>query len=123
MRRRLPLILLALAVVAASAQAVAVTLKDFKISMPAKLPAGPTTFTVKNTGKNPHDLVVVYHAQGTKFRIPKVQPGNTRTKTVNLKPGAYVLVCDVFNGYHASQGMVARFTVGTFNFNTAKWSA
>src|SRR4051812_24644113 len=104
MRRRTQLTLLALAALAAGAlpfatgaggassraQAVAVTLKDFHITIPAKLRAGATTFTVKNTGKNAHDLVVVYHAQGTKFRIPKVAPGKTRTATVTLKPGAYV---------------------------------
>jgi hypothetical protein len=33
------------------------------------------------------------------------------------------VICDVGAGYHASQGMIAKFTVGTFDFTTFKWTA
>jgi plastocyanin len=105
------------------AQRVAVTLKEFSITLPAKLQPGPTTFTLTNKGKFPHDMVVVFHAQGSQFGTPKVQPGKTLAYTTTLKPGSYVVVCNVGDGYHESQGMVATFTVGKFSFTTGKWSA
>jgi len=39
-----------------------------------------------------------------------------------LKPGAYLVTCQVGKGYHYSQGMVTSFTVGTFNPSTGTWS-
>ena len=108
---------------ASRAQTVPVTLKEFKIVMPAKLQPGPTTFVLKNTGKFPHDMVVAYHAQGSQFGSPTVQPGKTVKFTTTLKPGAYLVVCMMNNGFHESQGMIARFTVGTYDFKIGKWSA
>jgi len=105
-----------------TANAVSVTLKEFRIIMPSTLKAGPTTITVKNTGKFTHDLVVAFHGQGTTFASPLVKPGKTVKVQVNLKPGSYVVLCNTNSGYHASQGMIHSFTVGKFDFTTGKWS-
>ena len=39
--------------------------------------------------------------------------------TVNLRPGSYLAVCTVFNGFHLSQGMQKRFTVGEIDLARA----
>jgi plastocyanin len=58
----------------------------------ASLPAGKTTFAVKNEGK---DVTELYVLQGNKTlgEVENVTPGSTRTLTVNLKQGAYDLNC------------------------------
>jgi hypothetical protein len=105
-----------------TANAVTVTLKEFSITMPKKLKAGPTTFTVTNKGKFPHDIRVAYHQAGTPtFKTAPIKPGATVKVSTNLKPGGYVVVCAEGGGYHASQGMIHTFTVGTFSFTTFKW--
>jgi uncharacterized cupredoxin-like copper-binding protein len=108
---------------ASRAQTVPVTLKEFKIVLPATLKPGPTTFVLKNTGKFDHDMVVAYHAQGSAFHSPTVKPGQTVRFSTTLRPGAYVVVCMMNNGFHAAQGMIARFSVGSFDFKTGKWHA
>jgi hypothetical protein len=106
-----------------TANAVTVTLKEFSITMPKTLKAGPTTFTVVNKGKFPHDIAVAYHNKGTAaFKTPTIKPGATFKVTTNLKPGGYVVVCTQGGGYHASQGMIHTFTVGKFSFTTFTWS-
>jgi plastocyanin len=104
------------------AQTVNVTLKEFRIvGVPAKLQPGAVTFNLTNSGKFPHNLMAIFGP--THFKSAMVQGGATGTVTGNLKPGAYIVVCGVGSGYHASQGMIARFTVGTFDFATGKWKA
>ena len=105
-----------------SAKTVTVTLKEFQIKgVPAKLKPGATTFQVKNTGKFPHDFVAIFGP--VKFRTAKLQPGKSATVSATLKPGAYIVMCEVGAGFHASQGMLVKFTVGTFDFTTNKWKA
>ena len=106
------------------AQTVSVTLSEFHIKgVPKTLKPGSATFQVKNAGKFPHDFVAVFAPSGSKFRTPQLKPGAGKSVTVNLKPGAYIVICDVGAGYHASQGMIAKFTVGKFDFTTFKWTA
>lgn len=106
-----------------TANAVKVTLKEFSITMPKTLKAGSTTFTVTNKGKFPHNVFVTFHGPGTpKFGTPQIKPGASAKVTVNLTPGAYVVLCGVGSGFHASQGMIHAFTVGKFDFATGKWS-
>jgi hypothetical protein len=106
-----------------TANAVSVTLKEFSITMPKTLKAGPTTFTVTNKGKFPHDMAVAYHNKGTPtFKTATIKPGASVTVTTNLKPGGYVVVCTQGGGYHASQGMIHTFTVGKFSFTTFTWA-
>ena len=66
-------------------------------------------------------LVAIFGPVG--FKSSQIKPGKSGSVSANLKPGAYILICGVGAGYHASQGMIARFTVGTFDFTTNKWKA
>ena len=136
MRRKLSILAAAAVVLAAVAVPIAaqgasahrtavtvpVTLKEFSITMPKTLKAGPTTFKVSNKGKFPHDIFVAFHSPGTpKFGTAQIKPGASATVTANLKPGAYVVLCGVGAGFHASSGMIHAFTVGKFDFATGKW--
>jgi len=109
---------------AKNAQTVTVTLSEFHIKgVPAKLKPGAATFNVKNAGKFPHNFSTIWAPAGAKIKSKTLQAGGTQSVTATLKPGAYILVCTVGAGFHASQGMIARFTVGTFDFATGKWKA
>jgi uncharacterized cupredoxin-like copper-binding protein len=106
------------------AQTVRVNLSEFHIrGVPKSLKPGSTTFQVKNAGKFPHDFVTLYAPAGAKFKTAQLKPKAGTSVSVNLKPGAYIVICDVGAGYHASQGMIAKFTVGKFDFTTFKWTA
>ena len=84
--------------------------------MRSNLKAGKTAFTFRNRGQFPHNFTVVATLGGGKaFKTATIQPGKTLQKSVNLKPGAYVAVCTVFNGGHLAQGMEKTFTVGRFD--------
>jgi len=108
---------------AGGSQAVTVRMQEFKfLGLPKNLDPGQTTFTFRNIGEFDHNFTIAYVAQGRKFKIADLGPGKTRTRTVDLKPGAYVAVCTIFNGYHASQGMVKHFSVGDIDFATGDWS-
>ena len=100
-----------------------VSLKEYRfIGAPAKLAPGETEFYFANKGKFQHNFTVVYTSQGaSKFRSQTLNAGKTQELKVDLKPGSYLVVCTVFNGYHASLGMVKRFTVGKIDFKTGKW--
>ena len=57
------------------------------------IPAGPTTFSVTNTGSS---SVLEYEIEQNGRIIGEVEnviPGIDRTFTLNLKPGAYILNC------------------------------
>jgi uncharacterized cupredoxin-like copper-binding protein len=106
------------------AQTVSVTLSEFHIKgVPKTLKPGATTFQVKNAGKFPHDFVALFAPAGSKFKTAMLKAGAGSSVSANLKPGAYIVICNVGAGYHASQGMIAKFTVGTFDFTTFKWKA
>jgi hypothetical protein len=109
---------------ARSAQTVTVTLSEFHIKgVPAKLKPGATTFKVKNAGKFPHNITTIFAPAGAGFKSKMLQAGGTQTLTANLKPGSYIVVCTVGAGFHASQGMIVHFSIGTFDFATGKWKA
>jgi len=107
---------------------VAVTLSEFKIK-PAvsRVPAGPVTFAVTNTGKIKHQFTIIRTDKpaasvlskhnpdddipGARGEISSLAPGATKQLVVkNLKPGHYALVCALPGHYQA--GMYADFTVG-----------
>ena len=105
-------------------QRATVTLSEFKITgaklrsaefgKPSLLKPGRTIFTVQNKGQFPHNLTVVATSKGaTKFATKDIAPGKSAKVTVDLKAGAYLVVCTVFNGFHYASGMVTPFTVGT----------
>ena len=103
---------------------VAVKLKEFKV-LPGKstVAAGPVLFKVSDVGALPHELLVVKTkvAQG-KLRVRNnkavvkalgkvgpLKPGKSGTLVLTLKPGKYVLLCNVAGHYQAGQH--AAFTV------------
>jgi len=85
-----------------------VTEVDFKIQLPkTTFKAGPITFQVTNSGKVPHDLVV--KGNGVNAKTPLLNPGQSKTLKVDLKPGTYELYCSVPG--HKQLGMDLHITV------------
>ena len=86
-----------------------VALDDFLIA-PQDLtaPAGRITFTVANRGR----LVHSFHVQlpdREPVKITPLQPGASATRSAELAPGEYRLVCVESN--HAELGMTGRLVV------------
>jgi len=99
-----------------------IRMREFRFAMPSNLDAGRTTITFRNTGQFPHNFTVVRARGGGKtFKSATIQPGKQQQKTVNLRPGAYVAICTVFNGGHLAQGMEREFTVGEFDQESGQW--
>jgi uncharacterized cupredoxin-like copper-binding protein len=90
---------------AQAAQRVHVTESEFKIALAGyKAKAGKFTFEVKNAGKIAHDLAI---KGGPKTKL--IQPGQSATLTVTLKPGKYHLYCSVPG--HEQAGMKVDITL------------
>jgi uncharacterized cupredoxin-like copper-binding protein len=94
---------------AAAVQQVPVDLTDFKISeSKTHLHPGKVTFEVKNTGKVPHEFLVIKTAKpaaelGHGNRVPEkgnigetgnVKPGASKTLVLNLRKGHYAVICN-----------------------------
>ena len=89
---------------------VEVKLSEWKIEMPATLPAGPTTFKVANTGQKTHTLKI--QAKGFEQKLSNdLKPGENGEMTVNLKPGTYDVTCPIGFGAHKKHGMQVTLTV------------
>jgi uncharacterized cupredoxin-like copper-binding protein len=88
--------------------------------------AGKVTFTLKNSGNRKHEMIVlktdeavdalVVNPADNKVsedksvgEISETDAGKTGTVTLDLKPGKYVLVCNIEK--HYTQGMREAFTV------------
>ena len=76
--------------------------------------AGKVTFNVRNAGQLPHALIVAPAPvkrdaggepsdAGALGRLPNLAPGKSATVTVDLKVGAYELLCNVPGHYSAGQ--------------------
>ncbi len=90
---------------------------------PASVPAGPVTFTVKNSGTIKHEMVVLESAAAdlvvgkdgkvsestSAGELGDVLVGKTGTKTLTLKAGTYEVVCNIKD--HYMLGMHATLTV------------
>jgi len=92
---------------------------------PPSVPAGKVTFTLKNTGTVKHEMVVLKTdtpydqltvdkdnkvSEDTSVgEVSELDAGKTGTVTLDLKPGKYVLVCNIAK--HYEMGMRAPFTV------------
>jgi uncharacterized cupredoxin-like copper-binding protein len=104
------------------------TLTDMKISLDrTSVPAGTITFVVKNTGAIEHELVVLQtdtaqdkiamdmdeagkmDETGNVGETGDVDAGGSKTFTVTLPAGHYVLMCNEVGHYAA--GMHMTFTV------------
>ena len=90
-------------------------------------PAGKVTFVVKNTGTVDHEVVVLKTDTpydqlqvGSDDKVsedtnvgetgePDLKPGDSRSFTLDLQAGKYVLVCNIAK--HYAMGMRAPFTV------------
>ena len=105
---------------AATGTPVKVTLGEFYVKIDTEsVKAGPVTFNVSNDGNVPHEFVVVKtdvaadklagsdglaSEEGKVGELPDVQPGDTdKVLNLDLKPGAYVLLCNVPGHYMAKQ--------------------
>jgi uncharacterized cupredoxin-like copper-binding protein len=102
-----------------SNKSVAVTLNEFNaISAVQGAPAGPVTFTVKNTGKVEHEFVVLKTLRpagslmgkdgeaieaGNVGEIGSVKPGQEKKLTLTLKKGHYSLLCNLPGHYKSGQ--------------------
>jgi uncharacterized cupredoxin-like copper-binding protein len=92
---------------------------------PASVKAGSTTITFKNVGTMEHEVVVLktdtpanqlkVEADHTVSEDASVgedsetKPGRSKSTTINLQPGKYVLVCNIER--HYQKGMYAALTV------------
>lgn len=112
----------------ASGGTVNATLTDTKITLDrTNIPAGNVTFVVKNTGTVTHELVVVktdlaadkipvdpedpakVSEDGSQGESGDLDKGDSKTFTLALTPGKYVLLCNQVG--HYAMGMRIPFTV------------
>lgn len=108
---------------------VEVTLADFSVTPdPDSEPAGEVTFDVTNDAEQVHEFVVFQtdlaadqlptnedgdvdeEGEGVELvdEIEDIEGGSSRSLTVNLDAGSYVLICNLPG--HYQQGMHASFT-------------
>jgi uncharacterized cupredoxin-like copper-binding protein len=91
-----------------AAQNVVAKETEFKIVLPkVAVHAGRVSFDVQNDGKIPHDLVV--EGNGIDEKTPLLDAGQSKTLSVDLKPGTYDLYCSVPG--HKEAGMDVKLTV------------
>jgi uncharacterized cupredoxin-like copper-binding protein len=101
--------------ISAAAQVINVTERDFTIkASPARVAAGQVVFQARNRGPDAHELIIIRgRAAGLQLRSdgmtvseealePKIvgtlepgAPGSVRELHVRLKPGRYVLICNM----------------------------
>ncbi len=108
---------------APTARTIHADLKEWSIATEAPtVKAGAVLLSGANMGTMPHDLVVVKSSgsedgigeepkagqAGTAGQIPTFAAGSDRSVTVNLKPGKYVLFCDLPG--HYEKGMHTTIT-------------
>jgi uncharacterized cupredoxin-like copper-binding protein len=106
-----------------------VTERDFRITLDrSQAPAGEVSFVDRNRGPDTHELIVVRATGGrlplrgdgitldedalkprTLGEIDGAPPGTTQVLRVRLRPGRYVLFCNMLGHYMA--GMHAELTV------------
>lgn len=97
-----------------------ITERDFHISAPKHIASGNVTVTVTNNGPDDHELIIV---RATTARLPlrtdgltaneekltpiialslePATPGSVRTAHVQLRPGRYVLFCNMAGHFMA----------------------
>lgn len=73
------------------------------------IPPGPTVLTVRNGGREVHNLTV--EGQGISVSAgDNIDAGGTRNVDVTLKPGTYTFYCPVLN--HRENGEQTTITIG-----------
>lgn len=111
-----------------SQKRVEVALKDFGlVASPGSIQAGPVAFAIQNSGAAPHEFVIVQSGLAPD-QLPQIEQkfvdlkqlqviattgpidgGKREDVAVNLRPGRYVLLCNVAS--HYISGMYAAFSV------------
>ena len=113
----------------ASAATVKVAESEMKVVSSAKqVPAGKVTFIVRNTGSVVHELVILradvslkgvpvvgFKAQEDEVgevidEAEDLEPGTSTRLTVNLKPGKYILLCNIVGHYQLGMRTSLRVT-------------
>ena len=90
---------------------VRVTLSEWTVRLSVQAVAtGPVQFAVTNTGSIPHAFEV--EGQGIERETRQIQPGDSTTLALTLRPGTYEVYCPVGEGSHKKLGMVAKLVVG-----------
>jgi uncharacterized cupredoxin-like copper-binding protein len=112
-------------------QQVAVTLEEYELKVTQKsVSSGKVSFKVHNAGRDKHEFVILRTdippagllTMGSQDKVNEaapgvvhvaeidgVDPGKERDLDVELKPGNYVLICNIVG--HVHEGMVAGFVV------------
>jgi len=116
---RLALVAAPPAETATSGGAVSVVLDEWKL-VPAQavVRAGRVTFVVRNDGSMAHEFVVLRSDRragglpvkggralevGLRAEIPGIASGGSKRLTMTLRPGKYVLLCNLLGHYQAGQ--------------------
>ena len=106
-----------------------ISLYEWKVIVADTIKAGPSTFTISNFGTIPHELLIfksdraptAYPADKTGHIIEdgpgiklvsdgeNIDPTGAQTRTIDLKPGTYLFVCNIPG--HFKQGMFQVVTV------------
>lgn len=96
----------------------ATTLKEYTVTpRPSEVAAGRVAFKVRNAGAINHEFVVLRTNKkasellkgseadetGNVGEIGDIQPGQTKTLSLNLKAGHYALICNLAGHYKAGQ--------------------
>jgi len=84
--------------------------------VPKTINAGTVQFRFRNSSTQPagvrHNFTVVRtFGQARAFHSRTLTSGQTQTLSVNLRPGVYVAICTIGNGFHAANRMLTAFTV------------
>ncbi len=100
---------------AGSVQQVTAQLGDYWVRPDVtSVPAGKVMFTAQNVGQVPHELMVERmpmkmdapgqpNEEAAQGMIEDMEPGESGHMTLNLKPGQYMLFCNVTGHYAAGQ--------------------
>ena len=94
----------------ATAQAVTVTLSEWKVELGRdSVKAGAVTFKVKNAGSMTHGFYV--RGEGVGKGTKEISAGQEAPLTLTLKPGTYELYCPMSDMSHKMAGMSRKLVV------------
>jgi uncharacterized cupredoxin-like copper-binding protein len=106
----------------ATSAALTATLSEWKIDLSSgTVAAGEVTFTATNAGSIPHAFEV--EGNGLEQKTPLIQPGETATLKLTLKPGAYEIYCPVGDDSHKKLGMETHLQVEAEKAAVSKYSS
>jgi plastocyanin len=94
----------------ATAQAVTVTLSEWKVGLARDtVQAGSVTFKVKNSGTMTHGFYV--RGDGVDKGSREIPAGQEASLTVTVKPGTYEVFCPMSDLSHKAAGMSRKLVV------------